>query len=161
MKVEEEQVRAVCRLAPDLVPFAIIGCVAMIAGGLVAAVSRPLSFGHGLWVSAYLVLVVGVAQVGLGAGQVALTSQPVDAGRVRAELVSYQASALLVVVGTLLGSPATVTAGGVLLLGSLVLFMLTATTAGRRSRWRVPYLGLLGLLILSIPVGLTLSWLRQ
>lgn len=49
--------------------FVVIGAVFVVAGGLVAAVSGPTDFEQGSWLAAYLVLVGGVAQMVLGAGQ--------------------------------------------------------------------------------------------
>ena len=43
-------------------PFVLVGSVCIVAGGLVAAVSRPSGFELGSWLAAYLVLVGGVAE---------------------------------------------------------------------------------------------------
>ena len=64
-----------------IMPFVVVGTTCTIAGGLVTAVSRPTDFGHGPWLAAYLVLVGGVGQIGLGAGQALLTGG-VPSGRI-------------------------------------------------------------------------------
>lgn len=43
-----------------------IGSACVVAGGLVAAVTGPTDFDHRSWLSVYLVLVGGVAQIALG-----------------------------------------------------------------------------------------------
>ena len=47
---------------PSVRPFLLIGSLCTIAGGLVAAVTRPTGFVLGSWTAAFLVLVGGVAQ---------------------------------------------------------------------------------------------------
>ena len=47
-------------------------------GGAVAAVSDPFSFEQGSWLAAFLVLVGGVVQIALGAGQAALVGGAVE-----------------------------------------------------------------------------------
>ena len=57
-------------------PFVAIGVLCVIAGGLTAGVTAPAASERSSWASAYLVLVAGVAQVGLGLGG----EGPVEAG---------------------------------------------------------------------------------
>lgn len=141
--------------------FALVGVIAVIAGGLVAAVTGPTGFTHGSWVAAYLVLVAGVAQVGLGVGQALLAAVP-PTGRYRAwQLVVYNVANTAVLVGTLMGSVAVVVAGGALLLLALALF-LAAVRRPRTHSWHlVTYRLLLAILGVSVPVGIVLSALRQ
>lgn len=145
-----------------MVPVAAVGTVAIIAGGLAAAVTRPAGWSDGSWVAAYLVLVTGVGQIGLGVGQSLLAQRPSRA-RLAAQLVLLNAGSALVVLGTLVDQPPVVTAGGVVLVAGLVLFATAPRRDGRLDRVRGVlglYLGLLAVLIVSIPIGLALSWIR-
>ena len=96
--------------------FVLVGLTAIIAGGLVAAVTGPTGFDEGSWVAAYLVLVAGVAQVGLGVGQALLTDGTLSGGRRVVQLLAYNLANSAVLAGTLTGSVVAVTVGGVLLL---------------------------------------------
>ena len=50
---------------PAMRAFVVLGAVAIVAGGLIAAVTRPSGFAEGPWLAAYLVLVGGVALTSL------------------------------------------------------------------------------------------------
>ncbi len=148
-----------CQLAPSVVPFAAVGVAAIVAGGLAAAVARPTEWSDGPWVAAYLVLVTGVGQIGLGLGQAALAPPP-PARRLTIQLLLFDGGSLLVVVGTLVTAPAVVTVGGVVLTGALVSFALSGRAPSDQRVLRSCYLGLLAILIVSVPIGLALSWGR-
>lgn len=141
--------------------FVLVGTAAVVAGGLVSAVTGPTGFADGSWVAAYLVLVAGVAQVGLGGGQALLGDRMVSGRRRGTQLLTYNAANLAVLAGTLTGSVVVVAAGGGLLLISLALFL----TAVRRSRTHPWYLAfyrlVIALLVVSVPVGVLLSVLRH
>src|SRR5699024_3633766 len=108
---------------PSMSPFAVIGTGCIIAGGLVAAVTGPLGFEDGAWVAAYLVLVAGVAQVGLGAGRVLLVNQPPNARIRNLLLACWNLGNVAVLAGTLAELTALVVAGGAALFVALVLFL--------------------------------------
>lgn len=141
--------------------FVLVGTAAVVTGGLVAAVTGPTGFADGSWVAAYLVLVAGVAQVGLGGGQALFGAGTVSDRRRGTQLLAYNAANLAVLAGTLTGSVVVVAAGGGLLLISLALFL----TAVRRSRTHPWYLAfyrlVIALLAVSVPVGVLLSVLRH
>jgi hypothetical protein len=146
-------------------PFALAGAVCVVTGGLAAAVTGPTGWDDGSWVAAYLVLVAGVAQIGLGAGRAALAPRVPSTRRVTAEWIAWNAGNAGVVGGTLVDVPTVVSSGGALLVAALVLF--TIATWGRSapvagpSRWpRRAFLALEVVLLVSIPIGLTLSWWR-
>ncbi len=152
---------AVARRVRPAVPFVVVGSVAIIAGGMVAAVSRPTEFGHGPWLAAFLVLVAGVAQIALGAGQSWLADQPVTAGVVRLELVSWNVSVLATIVGTLVDAPVLTTIGGVSMVLALAVFLRAVRVACFAPRWAVKtYRVLVGVILVSTPVGLVLAWTR-
>lgn len=141
--------------------FAHVGLIAVVAGGLVAAVTGPTGFTDGSWVAAYLVLVAGVAQVGLGVGQALLAAVPPSRRRRGWQLVVYNVANTAVLLGTLIESVAVVVAGGVLLLLALALF-LAAVRRPRTYAWHLAiYRILLAILGVSVPVGIALSALRQ
>lgn len=152
---------AITRRYRPAVPFVVVGSVAVVAGGLVAAVSRPTDFGHGPWLAAFLVLVAGVVQIVLGAGQSWLADQPMAAGPVRLELVSWNLSVLTTVVGTLVDAPVLTTVGGVLMIVALALFLRGVRAAASAPRWAITtYRVLVGIVLVSTPVGLALAWVR-
>lgn len=138
-------------------PFAVIGSACVVAGGLAAALTSAVPSEHGAWAAAYLVLVAGVAQLGLGSGQAWLAPRPPSPGLVRVEVGLLNAGNLAVIGGTLCARPHVVDVGGVLLVLSLVLLGYGVRAPGSRSRLLVLHWALTGLLLVSIPVGLVLA----
>lgn len=158
MPAETHQHGAV-RVPSAVVPFLAIGTAAVVAGGLIAAVSRPLEWERGPWLAAFLVLVVGVGQAGLGIGQ-SFVAGGVVAGRVVAvELGLGNVGALAVIAGRLSSTPAVAIAGSLLFAGALAVFA-RQSSRGRRPRGRLArsYRSLLVVLAASVPVGIFLSW---
>ncbi len=146
-----------------MTPFVTVGAAAVIAGGGIAAIARPTGWDDASWVAAFLVLVVGVGQIGLGAGQAALDGvRARSERRLAAQVAGFNAAAATVLVGTLLSAPAVVTAGGAALVVALASFVrpVRACPPGRRWLGRV-YSALLIVLLVSAPVGLALSWSRS
>lgn len=137
--------------------FIAVGIACTIAGGLVSAVTSAAPFERGSWVAAYLVLVAGVSQVGLGYGQ-ALLADHVPSWRVVAvEFAAWNVGNATIILGTLLTLPLLVDAGGILLMLTLVLLLVT-TRRSVGSRWiRYSFRFLLLVLLLSIPVGSLLT----
>lgn len=152
--------------APDLargplLPFLVIGTACVIAGGLVSAATAPNPSEHGSWAAAYLVLVAGVAQVGLGVGQAMFGGRTAER-MVLAEIAGWNLGNAAVLAGTLAGVEAIVDVGGAALLVVLVLLLrgvlTSSATPSDRGRWLLHgYRALLVLLIVSIPVGLVLE----
>lgn len=142
-------------------PFVVSGGVAIVVGGLVAAVTRPLGFDEGSWLAAYLVLVMGVAQIGLGVGQAALAvAVPSRAVRWR-QVFAFTAGSLAVVGGTLVGSPLVVLAGGAALVAALILFILALRGSAGPATWLWCYRLFVVFLAGSVVVGAVLSFLRH
>lgn len=146
--------------------FAVCAFVGIIGGGLVAAVTGPLGWGHGSWAAAYLVLVVGVAQLGLGGGQAWLPQAPASTRVVATELACWNVGSALVILGTLVARPWVVDLGGLLLVVALALFLRAVRRVSDDVR-RAELVGLwcyrlLALVVLvSVPVGLVLSLVRH
>lgn len=146
---------------PAMSPFLAAGACAVVAGGLVAAVARPAGWEHGSWVAAFLVLVTGVGQIGLGAGQSSTAATPVPRRRVMMESGLWNAGSAAVLGGTLAAAPLVVSAGGAVLVAALGLFVVSSLGADTSaSRVRRAYAGLVLTLLISTPVGLVVSWLR-
>lgn len=143
-------------------PFVAIGAVAVVVGGVAAAVTGPTGWARGSWVAAFLVLVMGVAQIGLGLGQAAFATR--TRRRAVGQVLAFNGATLAVIVGTLISAPPVVTVAGLILAGALGSFLV-----GRHSEPEVPpafggrqiYTGLVTFVLLSIPVGLALSWYRR
>ncbi|HMX66564.1 MAG TPA: hypothetical protein PKX25_13405, partial [Microthrixaceae bacterium] len=152
---------------PSARPFVVVGAVAVVAGGAVAAVTRPTGFELGPWLAAFLVLVGGVAQIALGAGQAWVADRLPDTGTVRAELTIWNIGLAATMAGSLLPALLLTALGAVAVLIALALF-LSATrphhdaAAAVAPRWaRILYpLGIVVVLI-STPIGLVLSWTRH
>jgi hypothetical protein len=140
--------------------FVIFGFVAIAAAGLLAAVTASIPHRQILWAIAYLVLVVGIAQIGLGAGQAWLADRPTGVPVLTAQFLLFNLGNLGVIGGTFADSPLLVDAGGMALVAALLLFV-WGTRGSLRSWLKSLYWILLGILIVSIPVGLVLSHLRH
>lgn len=150
------------RLAPSVA----IGTLCIVAGGLVAAISAAAPSEKASWTAAYLVLVGGVAQIGLALGQAAFGRRPAAPAGAHAVAGGWSAGNALVVIGTLAGVGALVNVGGLVLWATLILlFPSLRHLDGPRSttrRWlMVGYRGLVALLLVSIPAGLVLARFRS
>ena len=78
--------------------FVVVGSISVVGGGLVAAATGPTGFERGSWLAAYLVLVGGVAQVVLGAGQSWLAEDVPPHGSTRTEAWAWNVGVVAVVV---------------------------------------------------------------
>ena len=148
------------------VPFTLAGTACTVAGGLVAAITATAPSEQGAWAAAYLVLVAGVAQVALGAGQAWLAPRPPSPRLLTAQFTGWNAGNAAVLAGTLLGVTSLVDAGGAVL--AVALGMLVHGTRGARAggagalaarrRWSLHVFRLLVVVLLvSIPIGLVLA----
>ena len=137
-------------------PFAWLGVAAIIAGGLVAAAVAHRPVQQLVWMSAYLVLIVGAAQIVFGAGQAWLSDRAPSPGWVAGEWVVFNLGNAGVIAGTLVGSFGMATAGTALFALGIALF-LWGTHGSVRGGWLLGYRTLLGLIFLSSLVGLALA----
>ncbi len=139
-------------------PFIALGAISIVAGGLVAAVTAIAPTRHTSWTAAYLVLVVGVAQLGVGVGQALLAPKVPSSRLITAELLTWDVGNAGVIAGTLMNRVGLVDLGGTLLAISLVLFILGVRGHTGRSRWPLYlYRLLITIVLISIPIGLILS----
>lgn len=145
------------------VPFVVLGTGCVIAGGLVAAAIAPAPSLHGSWAAAYLVLVAGVAQVALGAGQAVLAPRTPSRQLVAAQAGVWNAGNAAVLLGVLTDTTPLVDVGGAGLVIGLALLVAGTRGGGVRreakwGRWSLYGFRLLTLvLLLSIPIGLLLA----
>jgi hypothetical protein len=143
-------------------PFLVVGAASVIAGGLVAAVTRPTGFEMGSWLAAYLVLVGGVAQIALGVGQAALAQLSPPSATVRAEVVSWNLGLGATMIGSLASLPVVTSLGAVATIAALVLFLRGVRgRATEARRWRLLYGGVILVVLVSTPIGLALAWARH
>lgn len=137
---------------PTSWPFTVIGALGVIGGGLLSAITAAHPSYHASWAVAYVVLVIGVAQLTLGVAQASLTG-----GTVRGRVVAWQAVCwnlgnALVLIGTLTAVPVVLYAGTLLFLAALALFAVVIRTGRRGLLFAVAW-ALLVLLAISAPVG--------
>ncbi|MTV27586.1 hypothetical protein FTX61_19525 [Nitriliruptoraceae bacterium ZYF776] len=132
----------------------------MVLGGIAAAVTGPTEWDDGSWVAAFLVLVMGVGQIGLGIGQAFLASEPPPPRAVAIESTLWNLGSLTVMAGTIIEAPPLVSLGGIALVIALALLASAVRTANQHGGWLGrAYQSLLLVLLVSIPVGIALSWI--
>lgn len=134
-----------------------MGGVAVISGGLVAAAVAHDPVPHLVWMSAYLVLIAGVAQSVFGAGQAWLSGNVPKTGLVAGEWIVFNLGNAGVIAGTLCGWFRMVL-GGTLLFAAGILLFLVGTRGGSRGGWLAGYWILLGLIFLGSLAGLALAF---
>lgn len=157
--------RSLAERRSEVLPFAVVGLACLVAGGLVAAATAPAPSEHGTWAAAYLVLVGGVAQAGLGLGQATFAAH-LSARIIAAEVIGWNVGNAAVLAGAPLGSTALVDLGGVLLVVTLGLLARGLRPAKLQAapalhRWYLfGYRLLVLVLLVSVPVGLALARIR-
>ena len=142
-------------------PMAIVGTLCIVAGGLLPAVTASIITRELAWLSAYLVLVAGVAAVALGLGQAFIGAHVPKGVLVYAELIVYFAGNALIVTGTFSRFPILTDVGGGLLVLALLGFIWGARGARGPRTWGLyVYRAVIVILLVSIPIGLVLAHLR-
>ncbi|MDZ7786918.1 MAG: hypothetical protein U5K73_01890 [Halofilum sp. (in: g-proteobacteria)] len=132
------------------------GVIGVITGGLIAAAVAHAPTSAMVWLVAYLVLVVGVAQLALAIGQALLTSPAVGTAQIRFESLLFNLGSAGVMAGTVGGSFPLVVAGALLFFGALGAFLF-AVHGIRRGYAAHAYRALIAFLAISALVGLLLS----
>jgi hypothetical protein len=147
---------------PAMRPFVLVGTASVIAGGLVAAVTRPFDLELGSWLAAFLVLVGGVAQIALGAGQAWLAGGLPSNRRLVGEVIAWNAGLAATITGSLLAVPVVTSAGGGATAVALVLLLDGTRRSGAGPRWMAfCYRTVLAVVLVSTPIGLVLAWARH
>lgn len=137
-------------------PFVIFGSLCVVAGGMVAAFTARAPTEHSSWTAAYLVLVAGAAQVGLGCGG-ALVPARLSVRALGAQLVLWNIGNAAVVVGTLGNWMWLIDVGGVLLVVALVLSASATRRAGARQWSWILFRLFQAVMVISVPIGLVLA----
>lgn len=145
------------------------GAASIVVGGLVAAVAAPLDLSHGSWAAAYLVLVSGVAQWVMGQARAWHAMSPREKWWGWRQFSAWNLGNAGVIAGTFAGLPWLVALGSASLVVALVVALCaewapdSAVTAERTVppliHWA--YVAMLLVLAVSIPIGVTLSVLRN
>lgn len=142
-------------------PFLITGAAGMVAGGFVAAVAGAVTWGHGAWTAAFVVLVVGVAQVVLGAAQAALAPKLLAPGLIAVQYALWNLGCAGVIAGTQIDTPIVVAVGSVLFLGALAIsesaVRFHSDLDGTPRTLLTIYRVLLAILLVSVFIGIILS----
>lgn len=145
------------RVGRQIAPALVIALASTIAGGLVAAVTARTASEKASWAAAYLVLVGGVATLGLALGRGFLSADRASGRSLAAELTVWVVGNALVFAGTLVDLTWLVDVGGALLVIALVLVVL-GVRHGAGPRWaRGVFTALVVILLVSIPTGLVLA----
>jgi hypothetical protein len=142
-------------------PFLAIGGAGILAGGLVSAASAASPSYLASWTVAYLVLVVGFAQVLLGIGQAQLAARRPPAALVLAEVLAFNLANVAVVAGSLASLVVLTWVGALLIVVAMALFIWAARggpTGNRGLLWL--YRAMIVLLLVSAPIGIILAHSR-
>src|SRR5699024_650605 len=111
-----------------------------------------------VWLVAYLVLVVGVAQYALGLGQARLAARAPSLLFIALEWFVFNLGNAGVIAGTLAGHFHWVVAGSILVIIAMLAFAWGALGNRHHPLWRVGYYALVALIFASALVGLVLSF---
>lgn len=147
------------RAAGPAAVLTVTGICCVVLGGLVAAVTGPLTLEHGSWAAAYLVLVGGMAQWAMGYRRSRHGAPRQATGWAWGQVAAWNGGNVLVIAGTLTGLPLLVDIGSAFLVGGLVIAFHATVPGGSRSVWA--YRIVLLALAISIPIGILLSHLRH
>ena len=150
--------------------FTVCGIAFIIAAAVAAAINLKQPFAHGWWLVAYLSLVGGVAQLILAPGVVALARvrdvRAQGLGYSTPELLLWNGGTLVVAVADLMGHPAGVLVGSVLLIAALLLFGFELNVTLRRPStadrapvmWAWLYGGFLVFMAASTAIGTVVAY---
>lgn len=138
-------------------PFGLAGTACIIGGGLLAAITAHAPTEHSSWAAAYLVLVGGVAQIGLGFGSAALAPRIASRAARIGILALWNTGNALVMAGVLTSLNVLVDAGGIALVIALVFALRSIRHSTGPALLRRAYWLLAMVLGVSIPTGLVLA----
>lgn len=143
-------------------PFLILGGLGILAGGFLSAVSAASPSYLAAWAVAYLVLVVGFAQLLLGIGQDQLAVRRPSASLVTAEVLVFNLANAAVLIGSLTTTVVLTWVGAGLIVVAMALFIWAARGGGSRHRWLL-YLfrAMIVILLVSAPIGIVLAHSRM
>jgi ABC-type multidrug transport system permease subunit len=141
--------------------FCAFGTAAIITGGGLAAFSAADPSRLALWLSAYLVLVVGVIQVGIGAAMAGLAVKQTPRAQHLATFLLFNAGAAAVMTGTIVKGVAPhsellINMGSIVFVVALAL-CLYAIRGAKKSWWRMGYIVLVLLAGIGALTGVVLA----
>lgn len=137
---------------PTSRPFTILGTMGVVGGGLLSAITAVNPSYHASWAVAYLVLVMGVAQITLGVAQASLTGGTVRSRIIVWETICWNLGNASVLIGTLANVAALLYAGIILLVAALVLFAAAIRHCRHGFLFAITWV-LIVILVVSMPVG--------
>jgi len=144
------------------IPFTIIAGISIIAAGFISAITAFSPSYTASWAVAYLVLVVGVAQLALGFGQAWLAEELPSKALLIAEVILFNLANLATLLGTLLAWMALVYIGAVLMIISLALFIWGTRIAKPGKIWVVyGFRAIVFILIVSAGIGLLIASFKK
>ena len=139
-------------------PFAVAGAGAIVAGGVLAsAIAAPAPTRHGVWAVAYLVLVLGVGQLVIGAGQALLAAEPPTPGRAAIIAAAFNVSGAAIVLGVVTDHVVVFEAGSALLFVVLAAALYRVRRSAQRGWALWIYRLFIAALIVSIPIGMLIT----
>lgn len=138
--------------------FVYTALVVLAGAGLTAAAIAHAPSRQLVWMVAYLVLVAGLVQAALGAGQALLADSPPSAGRVIPTWIIFNAANAGVIAGTLASAAWLVGVGTLLFIAAMLLFPWHAR--GGRGGWlRWVYYTVIGVVLVGALTGLSFVFL--
>ena len=136
-----------------------VGGLSIVVAGVISAFLPDEARSFDTWLVAYLVLVAGVAQVAIGWGLSKLPAKKV-ATHVWTVFLAFNIGNWLVVSGTLIRETLFVYVGGALLFFAM-LVCLVAVRGAKRTPALYAYMFVVAVILISTPVGLILSTVRN
>ncbi len=141
-----------------VLPGVVIGTGCVVAGGALSAATAAAPSEAGAWAAAYLVLVCGVAQVGLALCQQALAPVPLSRRYLATEFLVWNLGNAGVLVGNLAGLTWLLDVGSALLVVALALFLVGVRGhAQHHAALLWGFRVLVAILLVSIPIGTVLG----
>ena len=143
---------------PIIWPFGAVGLGGIIVGGLIAAISTPVDLAKGPWAAAFLVLVTGVAQIGLGLCQAWLAHDPPSRRTVMWQLASWNLGGAFTIIGTMAHLQPVTAIGSVLVVVCLIQFLFGVGRTDKGPRWALTtFRALVIVIAASTPIGLIIG----
>lgn len=141
-------------------PFTVVGTIGVVGGGLLSAITAGNPNYYASWAVAYVVLVVGVAQITLGVAQTTLTGGTVRGRVVAAQVICWNLGNAFVLFATLAGVPMLLYVGIAFLVAALALFAIAIRQGSRGLVFTVAW-ALIVILAVSLPVGAIIQAVRR
>jgi hypothetical protein len=144
------------------IPFAVIAGISIIAAGFLSAITAFSPGYTASWAVAYLILVVGVAQLALGVGQAWITEKAPSKGLIIAQIITFNLANAATIGGTVIASIALVYFGAALFIIALGLFLWGTRIVKSKSTFIVyGFRAIVVFLIVSAGVGLVIASVKK